>query len=149
MHALIQNGSVKTYPYSEGQLRADNPQVSYPQLMSDAVLQSFGVHPVASTTRPASDHTKNVTEGAPVAVGGVWTQVWAVTQATSAEITLRAEQAAEDVRAARKQLLADSDWTQVADAPVDKTVWATYRQELRDITTQAGFPHNITWPQQP
>tara|TARA_R110000796_G_scaffold249853_1_gene378117 strand:+ start:1851 stop:2213 length:363 start_codon:yes stop_codon:yes gene_type:complete len=42
-----------------------------------------------------------------------------------------------------------SDWTQVADAPVDQTAWATYRQALRDITIQEGFPEAITWPVAP
>lgn len=40
-----------------------------------------------------------------------------------------------------------SDWTQLANAPVDKTAWAVYRQALRDITEQAD-PFNITWPKQ-
>ena len=53
------------------------------------------------------------------------------------------------VRADRNNRLAECDWTQVADAPVDKTIWASYRQQLRDITTQAGFPWNIDWPQKP
>lgn len=59
-----------------------------------------------------------------------------------------AEQAAA-VRADRKNRLAECDWTQVADAPVDKAVWATYRQALRDITKQAGFPWQVSWPDQP
>ena len=59
-----------------------------------------------------------------------------------------AEQA-ERVRADRNSKLADCDWTQVADSPVDKTVWATYRQTLRNIPTQVGFPWNINWPAQP
>ena len=58
-------------------------------------------------------------------------------------------QQAKSVRATRGQKLADSDWTQVADAPVDKAVWATYRQALRDITTQSEFPWTITWPDAP
>jgi hypothetical protein len=49
------------------------------------------------------------------------------------------------IRNQRNQMLKDTDWTQVADAPVDKVKWATYRQALRDITTQAN-PFNITWP---
>ena len=53
------------------------------------------------------------------------------------------------VRQTRAVMLADSDWTQVADAPVDKTAWATYRQALRDITTQTGFPRTMTWPNKP
>ena len=49
----------------------------------------------------------------------------------------------------RNTLLAASDWTQVADAPVDQAAWATYRQALRDITSQEGFPEAITWPVAP
>jgi hypothetical protein len=59
-----------------------------------------------------------------------------------------AEQA-KSVRASRDEKLKASDWTQVADAPVDKAVWATYRQALRDVTTQSGFPWTITWPDAP
>jgi hypothetical protein len=59
-----------------------------------------------------------------------------------------AEQASA-VRQSRSDKLADCDWTQVADSPVDKAVWATYRQALRDITTQDGFPWSVTWPDAP
>ena len=53
------------------------------------------------------------------------------------------------VRQQRNSLLASSDWTQVADAPVDQQVWATYRQELRDVTSQETFPSEVTWPVAP
>ena len=59
-----------------------------------------------------------------------------------------AEQASA-VRQSRSDKLSECDWTQVADAPVDKEVWATYRQALRDITTQDGFPWSVTWPTAP
>jgi len=55
----------------------------------------------------------------------------------------------EQVRVRRDELLAASDWTQVADAPVDQTAWATYRQALRDVPEQEGFPSEIAWPAQP
>lgn len=55
----------------------------------------------------------------------------------------------DQARAHRNALLAASDWTQVADAPVDQAAWATYRQALRDITAQAGFPTDINWPVAP
>jgi len=51
------------------------------------------------------------------------------------------------IRTQRNQMLKDTDWTQVADSPVDKAAWATYRQTLRDITKQDD-PFNITWPTQ-
>ena len=59
-----------------------------------------------------------------------------------------AEQAA-NVRASRTEKLKDSDWTQIADSTADKATWATYRQALRDITAQAGFPWTIDWPDAP
>ncbi|MEN8659818.1 MAG: phage tail assembly chaperone [Marivita sp.] len=59
------------------------------------------------------------------------------------------EAAAQAFRHNRDHLLAASDWTQVADAPVDAAAWAAYRQALRDVPAQAGFPDNITWPEAP
>jgi hypothetical protein len=50
----------------------------------------------------------------------------------------------------RKAKLVASDWTQLPDVPIStKAAWATYRQALRDITTQAGYPTEITWPTPP
>jgi hypothetical protein len=60
-----------------------------------------------------------------------------------------AKQQAANVRAERDALLSGSDWTQVADAPVDQAAWAVYRQALRDIPEQAGFPASVTWPTAP
>jgi hypothetical protein len=74
------------------------------------------------------------------------------TSAAEAEATYKtakdAEQAA-NVRTSRNDLLTKCDWTQIADSTADKTVWATYRQALRDVTAQDGFPWNVTWPEQP
>lgn len=56
------------------------------------------------------------------------------------------------IRQQRDILLRDSDWTQLADAPLTATKkgqWATYRQALRDITSQPGYPGNVTWPTAP
>lgn len=54
-----------------------------------------------------------------------------------------------EIRTERNLLLAQSDWTQLGDAGVDKAAWAAYRQALRDITDQAGFPHEVDWPAKP
>jgi hypothetical protein len=56
-----------------------------------------------------------------------------------------AEQA-KSVRTQRDEKLKDTDWTQVADVPVDKSAWATYRQALRDLTKESSFPWDMTWP---
>ena len=74
------------------------------------------------------------------------------TTAAEQEAAYKAQKDAEQAKSVREQRgtkLADCDWTQVADAPVDKAVWATYRQALRDISKQDGFPWSINWPTQP
>ena len=55
-------------------------------------------------------------------------------------------------RLQRDNLLQQSDWTQIPNGPLtteQQTAWATYRQELRDITTQSGYPFNVIWPTPP
>ena len=58
---------------------------------------------------------------------------------------------AANIRARRNILLSASDWTHmVSDRTVEnQAAWATYRQQLRDITLQDGFPNEVTWPTEP
>ena len=72
----------------------------------------------------------------------------AAEQETAYKAMKDAEQA-KAVRQSRTEKLKDSDWTQIADSTADKTAWATYRQALRDITAQSGFPWTVTWPDAP
>lgn len=61
-------------------------------------------------------------------------------------------QAASAIRAERNTKLSECDWTQLNDTPLDNTAkvaWTTYRQALRDIPSQSGFPHNVVWPVKP
>jgi hypothetical protein len=59
------------------------------------------------------------------------------------------ERLASQIRQERNTLLSDCDWTQVSDAPVNQVAWQTYRQALRDITAQEGFPYSVIWPTKP
>lgn len=51
------------------------------------------------------------------------------------------------VRKTRDRLLQESDWTQLSDAPVERDAWARYRQALRDVPQQKGFPAEVVWPE--
>ena len=82
-------------------------------------------------------------------IDGKWYTKYSVTNMDVDAITAKDEEQAKSVRASRTEKLKDSDWTQVADSPVDQAAWATYRQALRDITAQEGFPWDIEWPEQP
>lgn len=58
--------------------------------------------------------------------------------------------AEQHVKSQRNILLTQSDWTQLPDVPLQaKQAWAEYRQALRDITDQPGYPFDIVWPQAP
>ena len=75
---------------------------------------------------------------------------WAVvTPVVEVEPEPEAVDATVEARAKRDVLLSSSDWTQVADAPVDQSAWASYRSLLRDVPQQVGFPTDITWPTKP
>ncbi len=72
--------------------------------------------------------------------------------ASVAEFTdaMRDEYDAYDARILRSQLLTSSDWTQAPDVPeATRNLWTTYRQALRDVPQQSGFPSTITWPTAP
>lgn len=149
MYALIENDVIGRYPYTVTDLRKDNPGTSFPANPSDASLAEWGMQKVAQVQRPEENYAKNVYEVAPQKINGVWTQVWAVVAATDDEIAERTQRQADQVRAERNQKLKDCDWTQLADSTADKAAWAIYRQALRDITTQPGFPWTVTWPVEP
>jgi hypothetical protein len=82
-------------------------------------------------------------------IEGKWYTKYSVADMDAEAIAVKDAEQAKSVRQQRGEKLKDSDWTQVADAPVDQAAWATYRQALRDITAQAGFPWTIDWPEQP
>lgn len=101
---------------------------------------------VISVWKPYDHATEKLVQVAPHLYDGMCCTV-NVEPLTAEELQARVYTQWQVVRNQRNQMLKDSDWTQVADAPVDKTAWATYRQALRDITTQPD-PFNISWPDQ-
>jgi len=149
MQILAPNGTAETYPYSIGQLRKDNPQVSFPKNPTDTLLASYNVFPVTATERPVYDTiTQNLTEGTPSRTEGVWTQVWVVSEATPDEVTQRTSDLASSARSQRDNLLSQTDWMAMSDNTVTPE-WASYRQALRDVTAQPGFPFAVEWPSKP
>ena len=135
--------------------------VEYPILQGDLMLRfpdkSFttpfdppdGYVKVKETTPPYADHTQNAIEVMPLYIEGQWIQQWVLNAAAEDEVAERTLTVSRQMRETRNIKLQKTDWTQLRDAPVDATVWATYRQALRDITSQDGFPWEITWPEEP
>ena len=134
---------------THSEFRALFPNTGFPAQLTEEIINDFGGDvvfegPQAQPTRYQVAFRDGVEQ-----IDGKWFTKYSVADMDDgAKATVDANQA-KAVRADRNQRLKDSDWTQVADAPVDKAAWAAYRQALRDVTAQEGFPWNVQWPTQP
>lgn len=151
MFVKVNNGVSEKFPYTIGELRKANPNVSFPKTLPDDALNAFDVFRVIEAAPPSIDELKQKRERnkIPAIVNGQWVWGWTVIDKSQEEISADNEEKAMRVRYERNKRLDGTDWTQVADAPVDKAAWATYRQALRDIPQQAGFPVTVDWPVKP
>jgi hypothetical protein len=101
---------------------------------------------IISAWKPHDRATEKLVSAAPHLFDGMCCIV-DVEPLTAEELQSRIDTQWAVIRSQRNQMLKDTDWTQVEDSPVDKAAWATYRQALRDITTQDD-PFSIVWPTQ-
>lgn len=101
--------------------------------------------------RPHDRNTEKLVPCEPVFEDG-WVYTVAVESKTQEELDADTNAKAASVRAERNSRIAACDWTQLGDSPLTSTKkqeWAAYRQALRDITAQEGFPHQVEWPEAP
>jgi len=146
------SGSHIIYPYSVQQLKLDNTNISFPSVISDSLLETFNVYKVQlKDSGYDDDYTKDVLEITPTLSGSVYVQTYEITDADEITLNTRNEIKWDEIRETRTKLLQDCDWTQFQDSPVTGSKlaeWQTYRQSLRDVTSQEN-PYNITWPTKP
>jgi hypothetical protein len=167
MYRIKSSGAVK----SQGEIRKLHPNVSLPRVWTAEVCEFLGIDPVLAAPAPeVTDLQIAVQSGVKQDAKGNWVTDWDVRNkfsdyekenedGTKTTVT-RAEQEAAylakkvaekeaSVRAERDKKLAETDWMVIKAAETGvalATDWATYRQALRDITAQEGFPDNVTWP---
>jgi hypothetical protein len=134
---------------SESGFRAAHNTISLPSPLTEAIINGLGADvvfegPQAQPTRYQTAYADGVHE-----VNGKWYTKYSVADMNDeAKAALDANQA-KSVREDRNKRLAETDWTQLTDAPVNSAAWGTYRQNLRNITEQSGFPWEVTWPTKP
>jgi hypothetical protein len=146
---LASDGSIEQYPYTLTDLIQANRNVSFPSVITPDIIADFGLASVTPTDQPTVDHTQNLTRGVEQLPDGSYAETWTATAASTEEIAERTSSETVSVRFTRNETLKNSDWTQLPDSPVDSVVWAAYRQDLRDIPQQVGFPWTVTWPTEP
>ena len=161
-YRLKETGEILT----QGQIRKLNPNVSLPKVWNSNVYETLGIDPVLETPKPdtTGDYKVVVRDGAEQDANNNWVQKWVERDMFSdttedGVTTTKAEheaayqarldaEAAANVRSQRDQKLKDTDWMGMSDVTMSAD-WATYRQALRDVPTQEGFPHTVTWPEEP
>jgi len=150
------NGQVEQFPYTLGDLRRDNPQTSFPKKIGDAILASYCIYHVMPETQPEYDNLVQslVRDAEPHNNETAVNEETGETYKTGRWVigytaeNKPQEQAEEAIRNQRDRLLSDTDWMALSDNTMTPE-WASYRQALRDITGQAGFPYSVTWPTKP
>lgn len=161
-------GEVKT----QGEWRAVFKNMSLPKVWNSNVCDAMNIDPVlASPPATTTAYQTSVRDGVEQDSKGNWVEkyvakdMFAATTDENGKKTTKAQheaayQASLDAataqghRTTRNKLLADSDWTQVNDSPLSndsKTSWATYRQELRDMSDLDAWPNiaDDDWPVAP
>jgi len=156
-------------PKTKVQLRQENKHMSLPEAWTDATLEALGVARVTKTDAPDVGEWQVAVKDGVEQVDGVWQEKW-VTQEMFTEYTetdedgvettvtvqdqIDAKVAADNAvleateRATRDDLLKATDHYGLSDVTMTDAMTA-YRQALRDVPQQAGFPQTITWPTKP
>ena len=160
-YRIQSTGEVKT----QGEVRRMHSNTSLPRVWDADTCAFLGVDPVLAAPKPeVTGYTQAIRNGATQDAKGNWVQAWSVVDMFSdttedGVTTTKAEHetayqaqlnatAAAGVRTTRDAKLAETDWTGMSDVTMAAEM-AAYRQALRDITGQEGFPHTVTWPDKP
>jgi hypothetical protein len=146
---------------SQGEWRSTNPNISMPRTWNQNVLDALNIEAVLEAPKPDAGPYQYVARNGVVQdAKGNWVTAWEVREMFSDdEEGTKAEKeaayqagldatAAKSVRDERDRKLAETDWMALSDVTMSAEM-TTYRQALRDITAQEGFPHSVNWPVKP
>ena len=160
---IRQSGAVVT----EQEFRRTHPNTSFPPVLTVDMLDDLGADPVLNGAQPTADRYQVVMQSGVEQIDGQWFTKFVlgpvfndrtddegnVITAETQEAEYRAridDNQAKSVRADRNKRLVEKDWTQLDDSPQgNKLAWAIYRQALRDLPQQQGFPWDVQWPTRP
>ena len=158
---LNENNVPSEWPVGAEKIKQANPRISFPARMTDVDVSLYGFCEFKTSTPPNHDaRYQKIIENTPELVNGVYVQQWVVKELyTAEEKTARIKddddailaEMASSYREERSIKLTQSDWTQIADAPVDSSVWTAYRQALRDLPSHSNWPNleSGDWPTEP
>ena len=137
---------------SQGEFRSRNKNTSFPSQWSVELVEELGLDPVFETPAPTVTRYQTAYKDGVEQVAGKWVWKWSISEMSAEAIASKDAEAAKAVRADRDKRIAETDWIVIKNLELNQNVpgvWEVYRQALRDVPSQAGFPHEITWPSKP
>jgi hypothetical protein len=144
MYRIKSSGEVKT----QGEIRQMYPNTSFPKTWSNELVAELGLDVVFETPTPTTTVYQTAFKDGVEQVNGKWVWKWSITEMDDDAKAAKDAEVAKGVRTTRDAKLAATDWTALSDVTMSAEM-AAYRQALRDVPAQAGFPHNVTWPSKP
>lgn len=133
----------------ESEFRQSLPNTALPYPLTEEMINAFGGEVVFEAPQAQPTRYQFAFRDGVEQIEGKWYTKYSVADLDAKGIAQKDAEQAKNIRENRDKMLSESDWTQVADAPVDKEAWAIYRQALRDLPTQAGFPWEVKYPEKP
>lgn len=152
MFIKVENGKAIGSPFTLTTLLNEVKNVSFPLPVTTEMIAPYGYAVYEETVKLDDKDHFVVFEDEPELINEVFKQKWSYREMTENELQEETKIKADKVRFERNKLLFECDWTQLLDCVLDdemKTKWILYRQQLRDISNQAGFPWNVTFPSVP
>ena len=116
------------------------------------VLASLGAVALLEGAQPTPTRYQTVFRDGVEQIDGQWFTKYSVADMDDEAKAAKDAEQAKSVRQQRDEKLKETDWKVIKAAETSTAVaaeWATYRQALRDITAQSGFPWEVTWPDAP
>lgn len=148
------NGNILRFPYYKKYFLEDNPNTSFPKIITDELYASYNVYPVVNGPNPDVPDYINYNveqEDVPVLENGSWILHYTVVEKTEEEKEEFNTSVAFSNRYRRDELMTKTDWWALPDSPEMTAEQSEYRQALRDITTHPNWPHlgDDDWPTKP
>jgi hypothetical protein len=133
--------------YSIGQLRRDNPQISFPNTISNTLLAEFNVFPLKQIEKPEPHFLyEKVIEDTPIEINGVWTQKWTTVQLTEPEINNQKQKLVQSIVEQTQKRLDDFARTRQYDGILSLCTYATSTIEKFQLEGQYGVDiRDATW----
>lgn len=147
-YARIENDQIVEYPIYQGDLKY---LVGFDENSGEEFETPDGYIVVKDTPPPEVElnYNQKIIDDLPKLEDGEWKRVWTVQSLTPEELEFKTQRFSSYIREERNKILATTDWTQLPDSPVDGSIWVSYRQDLRNIPSQPGFPWEVEWPNLP